>query len=69
MPDSQSREPEFATISKLGRFCSLHDAPSSLSCINEYLALNSGGNVSELSSRINCCIARMLPREAELVSE
>ena len=35
-----------------------------LSCMNEYLAIDSGGNVSELSLR-KSCIARMLPREAE----
>ena len=43
--------------------------PSSLSCINEYLAIGSGGNVSDLSSSNNCCGARMLPREAKLVPE
>ena len=41
---------------------------SRLSCINKYLAIDSGGHVSEQSLR-NCCMARMLPREAELVSE
>ena len=41
---------------------------SRLSCINDYLAIDSGGNVSELSLH-NCCMVRMLPREAELVSE
>ena len=45
--------------------------PSSLSCMNEYLAIDSGGNVSDLLFvRIYyCCLARMLPREAELVSK
>ena len=42
MPDSQSSEPgfesPFATVSKIA---------NSLSCINEYLAIDSGGNVSE----------------------
>ena len=43
--------------------------PSSLSCINEYLATDSGGHVSDLVVARNCCMARMLPGEAELVSE
>ena len=52
MQDSQSRETRFessfATVSKFGHFLSLHDAPvHSELCINEYLAINSGGNVSE----------------------
>ena len=29
---------------------------SSLSCINEYMAIDSGGNVYEQPSRINCSI-------------
>ena len=32
-------------------------------------AIDSGGNVSDLVLARNCCLARMLPREAELVSE
>ena len=44
MPDSQSSEPgfesPFAIISKFGHF-------RSLSCLNEYLAIGGGGNVSE----------------------
>ena len=36
---------------------------------NEYLATYSGGNVSDLSLARNFCLARMLPGEAELVSE
>ena len=35
----------------------------------EYLAIDSGGNVSDLVVAHNCCTARMLPGEAELVSE
>ena len=41
---------------------------SPFSCINEYLAIDSGGNVSDLVLARNCCVARMLPREVELVS-
>ena len=73
MPDSQSSEPEFespfVTVSKIGHFRSLHWRPCSLSCINEYLAIDSGGHVSDLALARNCCLARMLPGEAELVSE
>ena len=43
--------------------------PSSLSCTNEYLAIDGGGNVSDLVVAHNYCIVRMLPREAELVPE
>ena len=42
---------------------------SRLSCINEYVAIDSGGNMSDLVLARNCCLARMLPGEAELVSE
>ena len=73
MPDSQSREPgfesHFATVSKFGHFRSLHDGSVDSSCINEYLAIDSGGNVSDLVLAHNCCLASMLPGEAELVSE
>ena len=73
MLDSQSSEPGFeslfVTVSKIGHFRSLHWCPCSLSCINEYLAIGSGGNVRDLALAHNCCLARMLPGEAELVSE
>ena len=36
--------------------------------INEYLAIDSGGNVSDLVVVRNCCVARILPGEVELVS-
>ena len=38
---------------------------SRLSCINEYLAIDSCGNVTDLVLAHNCCMARMLPGEAE----
>ncbi len=73
MPDSQSSEPgfesHFATVSKIGHFRSLHWRHSWLSCINQYLAIDSGGNVSDLVVARNGCMARMLPGEAELVSQ
>ena len=37
--------------------------------MNEYLAIDSVGHVSDLVFARNCSIARMLPGEAELVSE
>ena len=37
--------------------------------MNEYLAIDSGGHVSDLVFARNCSIARTLPGEAELVSE
>ena len=36
--------PTIATVSKIGHFRSLHD---DVHCINEYLAIDGGGNVSE----------------------
>ena len=59
----------FATVLEIGHFRSLHWRPCWLSCINEYLAIDSGGNVSDLVLAHNCCLARILPGEAELVSE
>ena len=73
IPGSQSSEPGFescfATVSKIGHFRSLHWRPCWLSCINEYLAIDSGGHVSDLVVVRNCCMTRMRPEEAELVSE
>ena len=73
MLDSQSSESwfesPFATASKIGHFRSLHWHPSLLTCMNEYLAIDSGGNVSDIVVARNCCMARMFPGEAELVSE
>ena len=40
-----------------------------LTQLYEYLAIDSGGNVSDLVVARNYCMARMLPGEAELVSE
>ena len=54
---------------KFGHLRSLHWHPCWLSCINEYLAIDSGGHVSDLVVARNCCMTRMLPGEAELVSE
>ena len=71
MPDSQSREPGFESpllpFRSLGIFVRF-TTPQSTQLYDEYLAIDSGGNVSESSLR-NCCMARMLPREAELVLE
>ena len=61
---SPGSDTPFATVSNIGYFRSLHLRPCSLSCINEYLAIDSGANVSDLVFACNCCVARMLPGEA-----
>ena len=66
---TRNHESSFAAVSKIGHFRSLHWRPCSLSCINEYLAIDYGGNVSDLVLARSCCMARMVPGEAELVSE
>ena len=66
---SPGSNPSLLPFRRLGIFVLSIDAPCSLSCINEYLAIDSGGNVSDLALARNCCLARMLPGEAELVSE
>ena len=57
--DSQLREPGFescaAVLKPWACFFTLH-CSSSLSCINEYRAIDSGGYVYEQPSRINCRI-------------
>ena len=40
----------------LGKFFLLYIAPVQLSCINEYLTIDSGGYVYEQPSCINCSI-------------
>ena len=65
----RSHESPFVTVSKIEHFRFLHWRPCPFSCINEYLTIDSGGNVSDLALARNCCLARMLPGEAELVSE
>ena len=61
---SSGSNPSLLAFRRLGIF-----VLSILSCINEYLAIDSGGNVSDLALARNCCLARMIPGEAELVSE
>ena len=63
--ESPGSNPPLLPFRRLGIFHSLHRRPCSLSCINEYLAIDSGGNVSDLVLARNCCLARMLPVEAE----
>ena len=53
-----------ATVSKFGHFRYLHYV-SVNSAVNEYLAIDSGGNVSDLVFARNCSVARMLPGEAD----
>ena len=64
-PESPCSNPPLLPFRRLGIFRSVHRRPCSLSCINEYLAIDSGGNVSDLVLARNCCLARMLPGEAE----
>ena len=64
MSDSQKKESRFESpllpFRSLGIFVLFSpQRPSSLSCINEYLAIDSGGNVSDLVFMRNCCMARM----------
>ena len=63
--ESPGSNPPLLPFRRLGIFRSLHRRPCSLSCINEYLAIDSGGNVRDLVLARNCCLARMLPGEAE----
>ena len=80
MPDSQSREPGFNSpllpYQSLGIFVLSTSLLNCINgylaidnCINGYLAIDSGGNESDLVIARNCCMARMLPREVELVPE
>ena len=67
---NQGSNPPLLPFRRLGIFVLSIDAPvDSATGINEYLATDSGGNVSDLVLARNCCLARMLPGEAELVSE
>ena len=63
--ESPGSNPPLLPFRRLGMFRSLHRRLCSLSCINEYLAIDSGGNVNDLVLARNCCLARMLPGEAE----
>ena len=65
---SPGSNPSLLPFRRLGIFV-LSIVPCSLSCMNDYLAIDSGGNVSDLALARNCCTAEMLPGEAELVSE
>ena len=73
-PNSQSKELGLASSRcyrfEVWAFLFSPRCPSSLICIKEYLAIDGGGNMSNIIAFApNCCVARMLPREAELVSE
>ena len=68
---SPGSNPPFLPFRRLGIFVLSIDAPvdSAVGPINECLAIGSVGNVSDLVFARNCSIARMLPGEAEMVSE
>ena len=59
-PDSRLREPGFescaAVLKPWASFFTLHCSSSLLSCLNEYLIIDSGGYVYEQPSCINCSI-------------
>ena len=65
---SPGSNPALLLCRRLGIFVLSIDVPVD-SAVNEYLAIDSGGNVSDLVLAHNCSVARMLPGEAELVSE
>ena len=70
--DYRLREPGFESCvavlnPRTSLFFTLY-CSGSLSCINEYVIIDSGVNVYEQSSRINCSIW-LDPREAEIVSK
>ena len=57
---SPGSNPALLLFRKLGIF-----VLSIVSAVNEYLAIDIGGNVSDLVFAHNCSVARMLPGEAE----
>ena len=70
MPDSQSSEPGFESLFGY-RFedWAFHFSPIDAlvdSAVNEHLAIDSGGNVSDIVLSRNCCQARMLPGESRV---
>ena len=67
--DSRPREPGFESYAVARQVFFILHCSSSLSCINEYLAIDTGGYVYEQPSRIIVAHGWMLPREAEMVSE
>ena len=70
--DSRLREPGFepcaAALKPWASVFTLH-CYSLLSCINEYLAIDSGGYVYSRLCELIVAYGWMLPREAEMVSE
>ena len=61
--DSQIREPSFESCHCCGLWTcvfTLH-CSGSLCCLNEYLAIGSGGYLYEQSSHINCSVAACFP--------
>ena len=65
MPDSQSSEPgfesPFATVSKIGHFCSLRDAPV-YSAV--YMSTSGYGNAIEYSSRVIAAWLECFPEKS-----
>ena len=61
---SPGSNPALLLFRRLGIFVLSIGAPVD-SAVNEYLSIDSGGNMSDLVFARNCSVARMLPREAE----
>ena len=63
MPDSESSpgsNPPLLPFRRLGIFVLFTDVPVD-SAVNEYLAIDNGGKVSDIVFARNCSVARMLP--------
>ena len=66
---SPCSNPPLLPFRRSGIFVLSIDPPVDSVVLNEYLSIDSGGHVSDLVFARNCCMTRMLPGEAELVSE
>ena len=61
---SPGSNPPLLPFRRLGIFVLFTDVTVH-SAVNEYLSIDSGGNMSDLVFARNCSVARMLPGEAE----
>ena len=70
--DSRLREPGFeyfAAVSNSGQVVFILHCPSSPSCMNEYVALDSGGYLYTNGLRALIAACMMFPNEVEIVFE
>ena len=65
---SPGSNPRLLPFQRLGIFVLSSDALVD-SLYKMYLSIDSVGNASDLALARNCCLARMLPGEVDLVSE